>query len=172
MCSYLLTQQVVQVKTKRVYALLEYFCEYFYLAFDVSTIQVRETTEYSVDIELVDKAHNLFVSFVKCNGTQTYTTENRVVVDREKSLVKESFPDGNDRVWISNLIPNCNYKCVVVQKNYMDHRGLSLVKFSTKYAGQYVQCNNCDRVTMNDTQTRYLRQLQKLLQKQAITNLL
>ena len=114
------------------------FCEYFYIAFDVSTIQVRETTEYSVDIELVDKAHNLFVSFVKCNGTQTYTTENRVVVDREKSLVKESFPDGNDRVWISNLIPNCNYKCVVVQKNYMDHRGLSLVKFSTKYAGQFV----------------------------------
>ena len=109
------------------------------IAVDISAIQVRETTQYSADIELVDKILNLFISFVKCNGTQTYMTENKIVVDREKSQVKESFPDGNDRVWISNLIPNCNYTCVVVQKNDMDHKGLSFVTFSTKYAGQFAQ---------------------------------
>ena len=109
------------------------------IAVDISAIQVRETTQYSADIELVDKILNLFISFVKCNGTQTYMTENKIVIDREKSQVKESFPDGNDRVWISNLIPNCNYTCVVVQKNDMDRKGLSFVTFSTKYAGQFAQ---------------------------------
>lgn len=103
----------------------------------MSAISVRETTRYSAEIELVDKEHHLFISFVKCNGTQTYTTEYRTV-QTEKSQVKENFPDGNSRAWISSLIPNCNYTCVVVQKNSADHKSLSLVTFSTKYDSQFM----------------------------------
>lgn len=112
--------------------LLEYFVNI--LATDVSAITVRETTQYSADIELVDKQLNRFIIFAKCNGTQTYTNEYRAVIT-EKSHVKEHFPDGNSRVWISNLIPYSNYTCIVVQKNSADQKTLSLVTFSTKYGG-------------------------------------
>ena len=56
------------------------------------------------------------------------------VVEREKSQVQEEFPIGNTKVWINGLIPNCNYSCVLVQKNNVNHKILSLVKFSTKYS--------------------------------------
>ena len=107
------------------------FCEYILAA---SAIAVRETTQYSADIELVDKRHHRSISYAKCNCTLAFTDEYRAVI-REKSQVQEHFPDGNSRVWISNLIPNCNYTCIVVQKDSADYRTLSLVTFSTKYAG-------------------------------------
>ena len=115
-----------------VYALLEYFVNI--LAANTSAITVRDTTQYSADIELVDKQHHRSISFARCNGTQTYADEYRAVIE-EKSQIKEDFPNGNSRVWISNLIPNCNYICVVVQKDSANYKTLSLVTFSTKYGG-------------------------------------
>ena len=113
-------------------ALLECFVNI--LADETSAITVRETTQYSADIELVDKQHHRSISYAKCNCTQTYINEYRAVIT-EKSQVKEHFPNGNSRVWISNLIPNCNYTCIVVQKDSANYRTLSLVTFSTRYAG-------------------------------------
>lgn len=99
-----------------------------------SAITVKRTTQYSADIELFDKEHGFFISFVKCNGTHTYTDEYRAIT-REKSLIKENFPNGNTRVWISDLIPNGNYNCVVVLKDTANRKRLSSVTFSTKYGG-------------------------------------
>ena len=114
------------------YALLELLN---ILATDATyAITVRETTKYSADIELVDIQHNYYISYAKCNGTLTYTNEYKVSIT-EDSQVKEHFPDRNSRVWVSNLIPNTNYTCVIVQRNNNNHKALSLVTFSTKYGG-------------------------------------
>ncbi|XP_065882922.1 uncharacterized protein [Dysidea avara] len=95
-------------------------------------IIVRETTRYSAEIELSRIRNPYYIVYTKCNCTLTYETPYKTSTT-DKSQVREEYPHGLSRVWISNLMPNCNYSCVVVQKDESGTRHLSHTTFTTKY---------------------------------------
>ena len=106
---------------------------------DIAGIVVSETTRYSAEIELSHVQNAYYIAYTKCNCTLTYETPYKTFTT-EKSQVREEYPHGLSRVWISNLTPNCNYSCVVVQKDDSDTRHLSYTTFTTKYDRELCMC--------------------------------
>lgn len=118
-------------------------CLVFLLAVGYSAgIVARETTRYSAEIELVHSRKAYYVAYTKCNCTQTYETPYKTYVT-DKTQAREEYPNGLSRVWISNLKPNCNYSCIVVQNDDSGNKLLSHTTFTTKYDRKLIKymCN-------------------------------